>query len=107
VIDDTLRGDDVELTARSSRPARDRVGAAERIRGEGITAWAARVLEEQAMPREEVTAILSTLDRRLIHQYLALHVERLEEALAAERRTIERIESLLTAEAGASDDAWA
>lgn len=105
VIDDTLRGDDVELTARSSRPAR--VSAAERIRGEGITAWAARVLEEQAMPREEVTAILSTLDRRLIHQYLALHVERLEEALAAERRTIERIESLLMAEVRASDDARA
>jgi hypothetical protein len=95
----------VELTVRSSRPARDRVSGAERIRGEGMTAWAARVLEEQAMPREEVTAILSTHDRRMIHQYLALHVERLEETLAAERRTIERIESLLTAEAGASADA--
>jgi hypothetical protein len=107
VIDDTLRGDDVELTARSSRPARDRVSAAERIRGEGITAWAARVLEEQAMPREEVIAILSTTDRRIIHHYLALHVERLEESLTAQRRTIARIEAFLTAEAGASDDARA
>jgi hypothetical protein len=93
------------MTSRPSRPRIDRSSEGERIRGEGVLAWAARVLQEQAMPREEVTAILSTHDRRMIHQYLELHVERLEETLAAERRTIERIESLLTAEAGASADA--
>jgi hypothetical protein len=68
-----------------------------------MTAWAVRVLQEQAMPREEVTAILSTTDRQMIHRYLALHVERLEESLADQRRTIERLEMLLTAEAGAHD----
>jgi hypothetical protein len=96
----------VELTnSRPSRQTRDRAIGAERISGNGMAAWAAKVLEEQAMPREEVTAILSTTDRRIIHHYLALHVERLEESLTAQRRTIARIEAILTAEAGASDEA--
>ena len=88
-------------TSRPSRPTRDLASGAHP--GDGMTAWAVRVLEEQAMPREEVTAILSTTDRRMIHRYLALHVERLEESLADQRRTIERLEMLLTAEAGEHD----
>ena len=96
------RWNDVELTtSRPSRPRIDRSSEGERIRGEGVLAWVARVLQEQSMPREEVTAILSASDRRMIHQYLALHLERLEESLIEQRRTIERIEALLTAEAGA------
>ena len=92
----------MELTmSRPSRPSFDRPSEAKRIRREGVPAWVARVLEEQAMPREEVTAVLSATDRRMIHQYLALHLERLEESLTVQRRTIERIEALLTAEAGA------
>ena len=92
-------------TSRTSRPTIDRTTEAEPIRGEGVPAWVARVLQEQAMPREEVTAILSSTDRRMIHQYLAEHLERLEESLTVQRRTIERIEALLTAEGPRYDDA--
>jgi hypothetical protein len=47
------------------------------------------------MPRPEIDEILRTDDPRLIHRYLELHGERLEE-LAEQQATLAGIEALLT-----------
>ena len=47
------------------------------------------------MPGPEIDEILRTNDPRLIHRYLELHRERLEERLAEQRATLAGIEALL------------
>ena len=62
---------------------------------EGVAGRAARVLADQAMPPEEIAAILASGDSRLVHRHLELHAERLEERVAAQRRQLRKIERLL------------
>jgi lactoylglutathione lyase len=55
-------------------------------------------LEDQAMPLEEIAAMVRAHDPELVHRYLELHRERLEERLAGERRTLDGLERLLVEE---------
>ncbi len=60
-------------------------------------AWAIEVLADQAMPSKEIDAILWADDPELVRRYLDLHRERLEERLSEQRRTLARLEAVLTA----------
>jgi len=57
--------------------------------------WAARTLRHQEMPIEEILAILWADDPELVHRYVELHRERLEERLADQRQALARLERLL------------
>jgi hypothetical protein len=50
---------------------------------------------EQGMPAAEVQAILRSDDPVIVRRYLELHRERLEERLAEQVRTLERLERQL------------
>ena len=64
----------------------------------GSVADAISTLEDQAMPPEEIAAMVRAHDPELVRRYLELHRERLEERLDAQRRTLDRLEGLLIAE---------
>lgn len=49
------------------------------------------------MPPQEIATILGTAEPLMVHRYLELHWERLEEQLGEQRRTLGRLEELLTA----------
>jgi hypothetical protein len=59
-------------------------------------AWVVEVLRRQAMPAEEIGAVLTADDRLTVHRYLELHRERLQERLTEEHNAVARIERLLT-----------
>jgi hypothetical protein len=63
---------------------------------DGWPAWAACVLQDQGMPRDEIHAVLATDDPDLVRRYLELHRERLEERLAADLRALRRIKRSMT-----------
>jgi hypothetical protein len=63
----------------------------------GSIAWAISTLRDQGMPFEEIATILGTAEPLMVHRYLDLHWERLEEQLGEQRRTLGRLEELLTA----------
>jgi aspartyl-tRNA synthetase len=44
------------------------------------------------MPSDEIRAVVSAEDPELVHRYIELHTERLQERLAARVRTLRRIE---------------
>jgi DNA-binding transcriptional MerR regulator len=52
-------------------------------------------LQQQGMPLKEIVAVLGATDFDVVHRYMELHVERLEERLAEQRRTLAVIENLL------------
>jgi hypothetical protein len=64
-----------------------------------IHRWAVAVLIGQGMPSEEIVSILGARSPELIGRHIALHRERLEEHLADQWRTLERLEQLLAARA--------
>jgi ABC-type Fe2+-enterobactin transport system substrate-binding protein len=43
---------------------------------------AARILQAQAMPAEEIPAVIGAADAETVHRFLELHRERLQERLA-------------------------
>jgi hypothetical protein len=49
------------------------------------------------MPEDEIRTIVTTAEPELVRRYLELHRERLEERLAAQRRTLASVERLLSA----------
>jgi hypothetical protein len=61
----------------------------------GSVTWAATILRDQGMPQAELLVVLRTPDRGIVHRYLNLHLERLEEWLATQRRTLAAVERLL------------
>jgi len=63
----------------------------------GSIAWAIQTLSAQAMPSEEIAAILSSDDPVVVRRYLELHRERLEEGLADQRYRLALLEPLLVA----------
>jgi hypothetical protein len=63
---------------------------------------AAGLLRETGMPADEIRTIVTTADPELVRRYLELHLERLEERLADQRRTLASIERLVTASRGRS-----
>jgi hypothetical protein len=66
-------------------------------RASGSIAWAISTLRDQGMPSEEIAMILGTAEPLVVHRYLELHRERLEEQLGEQRRTLGRLEELLSA----------
>jgi hypothetical protein len=54
-------------------------------------------LQQQGMPLKEVVAVLGARDFDVVHRYMELHIERLEEGFAEQRRTLAVIENLLVA----------
>ena len=63
--------------------------------GSGSVTWAANVLRYHEMPPDEIQAVLTSDDPELIHRYLELHRERLEEWVGDQRRTLAAVERLL------------
>jgi hypothetical protein len=59
------------------------------------TIWAQMVLRRQEMPEDEVRVVLTSADRTLVRRHLELHLERLEERLFAQRRSVAAVERLL------------
>jgi DNA-binding transcriptional MerR regulator len=62
------------------------------------TIRAARTLRRQRMPFEEIRAVLTANDPAVVHHYLELHAERLDEWVAEERRRLASIEGAITEE---------
>jgi hypothetical protein len=60
------------------------------------TVWVETVLRRQEMPEDEVRVVLTSADRTLVRRHLELHLERLEERLIAQRRTVAAAERLLS-----------
>ncbi len=56
----------------------------------------ARALRRHEMPTEEIVAILETEDPGVVHRYIELHRERLQERLAEQLRALADVERRLT-----------
>jgi hypothetical protein len=72
----------------------------ERLTGSRGVAWAKCVLREQVMPPDELRIVLSSADRELVRRYLDLHLERLDERLASQKRRIEAVGRILAGPRG-------
>ena len=69
----------------------------------GPNSKAARALLRQDMPLDEVRAVLEAADPAIVHRYLELHRERLEEQTAERRRVLDAVERMLTESLVAND----
>jgi 2TM domain len=68
---------------------------AEQRAGPHGLAWAETVLREQGMPPDELRVVLSSADRELVRRHLELHLERLDERLASQKRLVEAVGRIL------------
>lgn len=59
-------------------------------------AWAIVMLRRIEMPSEEIRAIVAAEDPAIVHRYIELHGERLEERIEEQRRTLASLERVLT-----------
>jgi CRP-like cAMP-binding protein len=59
-------------------------------------ARASETLRLCEMPPEEIRAVLTADDPEIVHRFLELHRERLEEDVAERTRTLASLEQLLT-----------
>jgi hypothetical protein len=57
---------------------------------------AIQALRELDMPPDEVSAVVAADQPVIVHAYIELHRERLEERLADQVRILERLERILT-----------
>jgi hypothetical protein len=57
---------------------------------------AIEVLRDLDMPPDEVDAVVAADQPVIVHRYMELHRERLEERLADQVRTLERVKRILT-----------
>jgi len=67
----------------------------ERQVASGSIAWAEMVLRDQEMPPDELRVVLTTADRELVRRHLELHLERFEEWLISQRRSVAAAERIL------------
>jgi hypothetical protein len=65
---------------------------------------ASALLRESRMPPDEIRAIVTTAEPELVRRYLELHLERLEEWLAAQRHNLASVELLLRQETSDAAD---
>ena len=63
-------------------------------------AWAEMVLRDQDMPPDELCVVLTTPDRELVSHHIDLHLERLEEWLSTQRRSLAAVKRILTEASG-------
>lgn len=68
-----------------------------RTASDSITS-AVTMLRDVDMPPDEVRAILAADHPAVVHRYVELHRERLEERLAEQRRTLARLERIVSRE---------
>ena len=61
----------------------------------GSIAWAEMVLRDQEMPPDELRVVLATADREIVRRHLELHLERFEEWLITQRRSVAAAERIL------------
>ena len=61
----------------------------------GALAWVEMVLRDQEMPPDELRVVLTTPDRELVRHHLELHLERLEEWLSTQRRSLAAVERIV------------
>ena len=61
----------------------------------GSIAWAEMVLRDQEMPPDELRVVLTTGDHELVRRHLELHLERIEECLITQRRSVAAAERIL------------
>jgi hypothetical protein len=61
----------------------------------GSIAWAEMVLRDQEMPPDELRVVLATADVELVRRHLELHLERFEEWLISQRRSVAAAERIL------------
>src|SRR5262245_9402199 len=57
--------------------------------------WAKKVLREQEMPRDELRVVLTSADGELVRRHLDLHLERLDEWLALQKRRVVAVGRIL------------
>jgi hypothetical protein len=62
----------------------------------GTAEWATRVLLDHGMPPNEIRAVLTTDDTRVVRRHMELHQERLLEELLDCRRALEELEGVLS-----------
>ena len=67
----------------------------ERQVASGSIAWAEMVLRDQEMPSDELRVVLATADVELVRRHLELHLERFEEWLITQRRSVAAAERIL------------
>ena len=67
----------------------------ERQVASGSIAWAEMVLRDQEMPPDELRVVLATADVELVRRHLELHLERFEEWLITQRRSVVAAERIL------------
>jgi hypothetical protein len=53
------------------------------------------VLRDQGMPPDQLRVVLTTPDRELVRRHLELHLERLEEWLSNQRRSLAAVERIV------------
>jgi hypothetical protein len=66
----------------------------------GSIAWAEMVLRDQEMPPDELRVVMATADRELVRRHLELHLERFDEWLITQRRSVVAAERILIEAAG-------
>ena len=57
--------------------------------------WAEQALRRHGMPKDEIRAVLTARDPRIVRRYLELHRERLQELLDDKLRTLGALETVL------------
>jgi len=86
----------MQATRRSVHDPANDIPDPERQAGSGSIAWAEMVLRDQEMPPGELRVVLTTADRELVRRHVELHLERLEEWLITQRRSVAAAERILT-----------
>jgi len=89
-----------QATRRTVHDLANRALDPERRVASGSITWAETVLRDQEMPPDELRVLLTTADRELVHRHVELHLERLEESLITQRRSVAAAEGILTEAAG-------
>jgi len=85
----------MQATHRSVHDPANDILDPERQVAPGSIAWAETVLRDQEMPFDELRVVLATADRELVRRHLELHLERFEEWLITQRRSVAAAERIL------------
>src|SRR5262245_24569173 len=62
----------------------------------GSVRRATSILKDQRMPADEIRSVLNATDPGIVHRYLELHRERLDEQIEVRRRSLASVERLLS-----------
>ena len=85
----------MQATRRSAHDPAGHTLDPEREAVSGSIAWAEMVLRDQEMPPDELRVVLATADVELVRRHLELHLERFEEWLITQRRSVAAAERIL------------